>query len=232
MWLLLQGSWWACVLLMSGRKSMGLYFALINTLCTTAPGFSKDYMNVPSISDELYSPIMCNGNSMHVVICEYVRRVSKCSVWVSVWLSVVYGLDDGELALCRQPVLFLWPPPQLQHVGNKPLSSNLQTVQQSMGNYLSQSMVASLSITPSLYLFCSLCLYPFLLPPLPSLSLSLSSFLLSHFCCLSVFSTHSFTRPHSSPTTPPPRPYFAFPPALSAPQHVLWNATAQQLQSH
>lgn len=56
------------MLLMSGRKSMGLYFSLINTLCTTAPGFSKDYVNALSISNELYSPIMSNGNSMHVVI--------------------------------------------------------------------------------------------------------------------------------------------------------------------
>lgn len=47
---------------------MGLYFGLINTLCTTAPGFSKHYVNALSISNELYSPIMFNGNSMHVVI--------------------------------------------------------------------------------------------------------------------------------------------------------------------
>lgn len=56
------------MLLMSARKSMGLSFSLINTLCTTAPGFSKGYVNALSISDELYSPIMYNGNSMHVVV--------------------------------------------------------------------------------------------------------------------------------------------------------------------
>ena len=47
---------------------MDLYFSPINTLCTTAPGFSRDYVSALSISDELYSPIMCNGNSMHAVI--------------------------------------------------------------------------------------------------------------------------------------------------------------------
>lgn len=47
---------------------MDLYFSLINTLCTTAPGFSRDYSSALSISDELYSPIMRNGNSMHAVI--------------------------------------------------------------------------------------------------------------------------------------------------------------------
>lgn len=36
--------------------------------------------------------------------------------------------------------LFYGPSPKLQHVRNKPSSSNPQTVQQSMGNYLSQSM--------------------------------------------------------------------------------------------
>lgn len=56
------------MLLMSGRMSMDLYFSLINTLCTTAPGFSRDYVSAFSISDELYSPITCNGNSTHAVI--------------------------------------------------------------------------------------------------------------------------------------------------------------------
>lgn len=56
------------MLLMSGRMSMDLYFNLINTLCTTAPGFSRDYVSALSISDELYFPVMCNGNSMHAVI--------------------------------------------------------------------------------------------------------------------------------------------------------------------
>lgn len=56
------------MLLMSGSMSVDLYFSLINTLCTTAPGFSRDYASALSISDELYSPIMRNGNSMHAVI--------------------------------------------------------------------------------------------------------------------------------------------------------------------
>ena len=81
---------------------MDLYFSLINTLSTTAPGFSRDYMSALSISDELYSPIMCNGNSMHAVFfCEYVRRVFKWSAYV--WLSVcsVYGNNcpDSLLAV-------------------------------------------------------------------------------------------------------------------------------------
>lgn len=69
-----------------------------------------------------------------------------CSVGLSICVppsefrSVFCHLDDGALALCRQAVLILWPPRWLQHVSNKPLSSNLQTVQQSMRNYLSQSM--------------------------------------------------------------------------------------------
>lgn len=32
------------------------------------PGFSGDYEHSFSISNELRSPIMCNGNSMHAVI--------------------------------------------------------------------------------------------------------------------------------------------------------------------
>lgn len=56
------------MLLMSESMSMELDFSLINTLCTTAPGFPRDYAGVLSIRDELYSPIMCNGNSMHAVI--------------------------------------------------------------------------------------------------------------------------------------------------------------------
>lgn len=83
--------------------------------------------------------------------------------WVCV-RGCFYCRDDGERALCRQPVLILWPPPQLQHVGNKPFSSNLQTVQQSMGNYLSQSMGQPFCFTRSLPLLLSY-LYPFLPPP-------------------------------------------------------------------
>lgn len=47
---------------------MDLYSSLINTLCTAGPGFSRDYAGALSISDELYSPIMCNGNKMDTVI--------------------------------------------------------------------------------------------------------------------------------------------------------------------
>lgn len=74
----------------------------------------------------------------------------KC---VCVWLRVRFMVSMMELAHCRQPVLILWPSPQLQRVGYKPLSSNLQTVQQSMANYLNQSMVwpfLFLPISPSL----------------------------------------------------------------------------------
>lgn len=112
-------------------------------------------------------------------------------VCLCVCARVLYGPDDGAPALRRQPVLILWPPPQLQHVGNKPFSSNLQTVQQSMGNYLSQSMGRPFCFSLSLSLLLSLSVSPFSPPP----SLSLSSSLLSHFCCLPVFSAHSFTRP-------------------------------------
>ena len=89
----------------------------------------------------------------------------------SVWPSVLYSPDDGEAALCRQPDFILWPPPKLQHVGNKPFSSNPQTVQQSMGNYVCDRW-ASLSISPSHCLSrCPLCI----LSPSP---LSLSSLLI------------------------------------------------------
>lgn len=59
---------------------MDLYFSLINTLCTAAPGFSRDYVSALSISNELYSPIMCNGNSMHAVNMEeeYSSGVHMC----------------------------------------------------------------------------------------------------------------------------------------------------------
>lgn len=52
---------------------MDLYSSLINTLCTAALGFSRDYASAASISDELYSPIMCNGNSMHAVRKESIK---------------------------------------------------------------------------------------------------------------------------------------------------------------
>lgn len=121
---------------------MDLYFSLIDTLCSLAPpSCRRDYESVLSISDGCCCLMMSNGNGPCSQTCEYVRRVSKIiCVCVCVFSSVFYGLHDGALALCRQPVLILWPPPQLQHVGNKPFFSNLQTVQQSMGNYLSQSM--------------------------------------------------------------------------------------------
>lgn len=73
---------------------------------------------------------------------------------------------------------------------------------------ISANRWASLSISPSLYLSCCPICIPFSQHP------SLSSSLLSHFCCLSVFATHSFTRP-------PPPLLLVFPPALSAPQHLL-----------
>lgn len=61
---------------------------------------------------------------------------------MSVWLGVCfYGLDDGAGPLQTTCAYFMVFYPQLQRAANKPLSSNLQTVQQSMGNYLGQSMV-------------------------------------------------------------------------------------------
>lgn len=106
-----------------------------------------------------------------------------------------------ELALCRQPVLILWPPPQLQHVGNKPFSSNLQTVQQSMGNYLSQSMGQPFYFSLSLPLPLSY-LYPFLPAPLPLPRPSLS--LSPHPFCL-IFAVSLFFPPTPSLT---PLPHF------------------------
>lgn len=61
---------------------MDLYFTLINTLCTTAPGCSRDYVSALSISNELYSPIMCNGNSMHRVIFVNMQREYPSVVYV------------------------------------------------------------------------------------------------------------------------------------------------------
>lgn len=69
------------MLLMSGRMSMDLYFSLIDILCTTAPGFSRGYVSALSLTDELYSPIISNGNSMHAVI--FVNMQQECP-------SVVY----------------------------------------------------------------------------------------------------------------------------------------------
>lgn len=212
------------MLLISGGMSADLHFSLINTLCTAAPGFSRDHVWALSISSELYSSIMCNGNSMHAVIFvnmkgEYPSRVN---VSVPVCLSVCFTVLMMELALCRQPVLILWPSPQLQRVGNKPFSSNLQTEQQSMGNYLSQSMAQPfcfllLSLAPLL----SFCLYPLTPTPIPLLPLPCVSFLLS----LCFF--HPLLHHHHHPSS-----FTCIPPALSTPQHLFWNATAQQLRSH
>lgn len=137
---------------------------------------------------------------MHAVIFVYVcgEYPSAARARASACVCVCFTVLMMEPVLCRQPVLILWSPPQLQRVGNKPFSSNLQTVQQSMGNYLSQSMLRPfsfcLSLLPSSYL------YPFLLttPPSPPPVL-FSPSLLSHFCCLSVFSTHSFAPLPPSP---------------------------------
>ncbi len=136
-------------------------------------------------------------------------RVAEC-----VFRGVFYCLDDGEPALCRQPVLILWPPPQLQHVGNKPFSCNLQTVQQSMGNYLSQSMGQPFYFSLSLPLLLSY-LYRFSQHPL---LLSLAHPLL--IPSVSFFAVSLFFPPTPS-LTPLPRFLLAFPPALSAPQHLL-----------
>lgn len=121
--------------------------------------------------------------------------VLRICVAECVFTGVFYGLDDGELALCRQPVLILWNPPQLQHVGNKPFSSNLQTVQQSMGNYLGQSMgqpfyFSPLSTSPAVL---SVSFLPAALLP------SLSSSLLSHFL-LSLCFFHPLLHSTPSPT--------------------------------
>lgn len=129
-------------------------------------------------------PIICYSNSMRAVIFVIMGRdyLSLGDVCVCLCGSVFFFMVlKLELGLCRQPVLILWPSPQLQHAGNKPLSSNLQTVQQSMGNYLSQSMVLPL------------CFSPFASTAASSIAPALISSLVSHFCCLSVFfSTHSF----------------------------------------
>lgn len=188
---------------------MDLYFSLINTLCTAGPGFSRDYAGALSISDELYSPIMCNGNSMDTVI--FLNMRGAWSVWLCcVFTSVFYSLGDGELALCRQPVLILWPPPKLQHVGNKPFFSNPQTVQQSIGNYLSQSMGRPFyfSLSPALQLS-----YLYLSSKQPSLTLLLL------IPSVSFFAVSLFFAP--TPSLTPPPLLLAFPPALSAPQHLL-----------
>lgn len=109
------------------------------------------------------------------------------SICVADW-AVFYSPDDGEAALCRQPDFILWPPSKLQHVGNKPFSSNPQTVQQSMGNYVCDRW-ASLSISPSRCLSrCPLCI---LSPRAPSLPLSSSP----HSSSLILFCL-----PHPSPT--------------------------------
>lgn len=107
-------------------------------------------------------------------------------------LSVCFTVLMMVLALCRQPVLILWPAPWLQRGGNKPLSSYLQTVQQSMRNYLGQSMGQPYFFClPLLYLHfcplkCTLSLSPILIPP--------PLFLLCSF---------------SIPPPPPPPPLFS-----------------------
>lgn len=115
------------------------------------------------------------------------------------WLSVCFTVLMMVLALCRQPVLILWPAPWLQRVGNKPLSSYLQTVQQSMRNYLGQSMGQ-----PFFFFF-----FPLALPPLLSFQLyplshpnSSSSPSLPPMCLvltLCSFSTHHPPPPLFSP---------------------------------
>lgn len=47
---------------------MDLYSSLINTLCTAAPGFSRDYAGALSISNVRRSPVLRNGNRMHAAM--------------------------------------------------------------------------------------------------------------------------------------------------------------------
>lgn len=116
--------------------------------------------------------------------------------------------------------LFYGPSPKLQHVRNKPSSSNPQTVQQSMGNYLSQSMGWAFLFLPT----SPAVLFVSFLPAAALLSFPI-------FCCLSVFCWVFFCT-HSLHSNRPPPLLLTFPPALSARQHLLRIATAQQLQSH
>lgn len=135
---------------------------------------------------------------LYSLIC---RGATKCSVYLSicvaecVFRSVFYGLEDGELAFCRQPLLILWPPPKLQHVGNKPFSSNPQTVLQSMGNYLSQSMGQPFYFSISLPFQLSY-LYPFSRHPSLALLLLIPSV---SFFAVSIF-LHPLRRSPPSPT--------------------------------
>lgn len=214
---------------MSGSVSVDLYSSLINTLCTAAPGFSRDYASALSISNERCSPVMCNGNRMHAAMFMNMYGGSirvPVYIWVGEHCSGVYftALMTEHQTSADNLCLFYGPSPKLQHVHNKPSSSNPRTVQQSMGNYLSQSMgwaflFLPLPTSPAV-LFVSF-LPAQLCSPFPSHFLLSLCFLLGFFFC-----THSL---HSN--RPPPL-LLTFPPALSAKQHLLRIATAQQLQSH
>lgn len=131
----------------------------------------------------------CCGNSTHAVAFAHVWASIRATAQMRICVAdcaVFYSPDDGEAALCRQPDLILWPPPKPQHVGNKPFSSNPQTVQQSMGNYVCDRW-ASLSISPTRCLSrCPLCI----LSPSPLF--------------FSFFHSHAFCFAHPSPSVPPP----------------------------
>lgn len=148
--------------------AMGLGFTPISPLCAAAPGYLGSFLVLFGTARRRLR--MRSRASVERNIC-----VADCAAF--------YSPDDGEEALCRQPDFILWPPPKLQHQGNKPFSSNPQTVQQSMGNYVCNRW-PGLSISPSQCLSrCPLCiLSPSRPPPRPprplSSSHSSSSFLL------------------------------------------------------
>lgn len=188
---------------MSGSVSMDLYSSLINTLCTAAPGFSRDYASALSISNERCSPVMCNGNRMHAAMFMNMYGGSirvPVYIWVGERCSGVYftALMTERQTSADNLCLFYGPSPKLQHVRNKPSSSNPQTVQQSMGNYLSQSMGQAFLFLPlptsSAVLFVSF------LPAAALLSFPVS------FFAVSLFFVGFFL--HPLPSLKPPSPTF------------------------
>lgn len=187
-----------CMLLMSGSVSMDLHSSLINTLCTAAPGFPRDYSCEARRSSSSSSPPPRDGNRAHGVafMNMYGGREGNAAwhpcVCVCVELIFLRFFFYSPRPLRTKPraCLFYSRAAELQRVRNKPSSSTPPThpprllsappsrpAQQSMGNYLSRSMGRPLSLPlqlsylyPSrLQLFFFCCLWVFFFLPKPPL---------------------------------------------------------------
>lgn len=219
---------------------MDPHSSLINTLCTAAPGFSRDYSSAARRSSS--SPLPRNGNSARAVtFMNMYRDERQRAVAPGAHLCVCVCIENFFFFyivpdLCGQNLVLAFftaglrccsvcainLPLATHHHPLPPTHPSSRPAQQSMGNYLSRSMGPPLSLPLQLsYLYPS-CLH--------------AAFFFSYFCCLCFFlffflsppppRLKNLPSPHQ-PTLPlanPPRP-----PAVSARQ--LPTLDSRQLSS-